>query len=197
MTQSHSPDVDCWYKHPTGHWKWQVTLTQTSRVHRDCHGHITAAIWPHYTVLLFPPAVPRHVSAEFQNQLSALLLGGIRDESIFDASGPQMHQCTQSRLSQTGSQAADIVHQVNFQKKPTFGSTAHKQIITLNRTMTKQLNYVAYLITKKAQKSRRNYEINTIWASRQHPAGMMLHFWNALSGKVVWRTQQNSAAHAR
>lgn len=34
----------------------------------------------------------------------------------------------------------------------------------------KRFNYEAYLITEEAQKSGRNYEINTIRASQQHHA---------------------------
>ena len=40
------------------------------------------------------------------------------------------------------------------------------------------LKYVAYTATEKAQK---NYEINTVWASEQHQAGMTLCFWKAPS----------------
>lgn len=86
-------------------------------------------------------------------------------------------QATQSRSSQAGSQTQDFCH-FQFRHRESGKKLAESgSCFTFqNRQKKKQINYVAYSQMVDAQKSKKSYEINRIWANQENQAVTKLWF---------------------
>lgn len=99
------------------------------------------------------------------------------------------------RARQGVRQQNDLVHPLLFTKSKTLTINTHK-----TDKKTKQFNHVSYSTTAEAQKSRKNFELKTVWATQQYQHRVMKLFAGRnkskqsnrdLPSKIKWQTFSN------